>query len=311
MRRCPPRRGAALLALSALLAFASLRGGASAFAQSLDFSRFGIEVTVPELIALENLNHAVRFDSEAAIHAAWRGSYDRIEVVDLASVENRYALFVNDAARRADISIRGTTNLVNAVFDLEFLKTRSPDLGIYLHTGFEKVAFALYADLRPRLPAGCTLRVTGHSLGAAEAIILGMLLTRDGFKVEKILASAPPKVTDAEGWSRFESLPLVRLAGPFDPVPYLPPHGLVYGHQPYIQGGKVLLLLDDRKFTVVDSSFFNHLPEALARAHADKQHLGAANHRQAAYMARLLPKIEGIEYVAPVEWDAWAKPTLR
>jgi hypothetical protein len=279
--------------------------------RAIDFSDFGLHTSISEIITLERLNRSVRFDPVAAVESEWRGIYDRVTVVELPSVQNRYALFESDRLRRCDIAIRGTVNLKNAIFDLEFLKDRSAALGIHLHSGFERVATVLYADLRPRLRPGYALRVAGHSLGAAEAEIVGMLLTRDGYAVEKILASAPPKVTDAEGWARFKDLPVVRVAGPYDPVPFLPPRGPLYGRNPYTQGGDLILLLDGAKFTIVGSSFYDDLPDAVKQVYADGRHFDAADHLLLKYLERLLPKAAGVEFVDAANWDRYASPAER
>jgi hypothetical protein len=208
-----------------------------------------------------------------------------------------------------DVAIRGTVNLRNAVSDIEFLKRRSPALGIFLHSGFEEVATALYADLKPRLRKGWTIRVAGHSLGAAEAIIVGMLLANDGFPVEKVLASAPPKVTDAEGWSRFAGLAVIRLAGPFDPVPFLPPRAVLYGRDPYVQGGRLLYSLDGKKACVLDGAFFDDLPDGDLPGPVSGDRLDAKDHALLSYMRRLLPKTEGLELVDQRYWRDYALPT--
>lgn len=292
-----------LLAVALLSRAAFAKTGAKATSA---IAGLGVPTTVSELLLLEELNRSVRFDSEAEIRSEWEGSYGRIAVVELPGVDNRYALFENERLRRTDIAIRGTVNLKNAIFDLEFLKNTSGTLGIALHTGFERVAAALYADLRPRLSAGYAIRIAGHSLGAAEAIIVGMLLTNDGYRVEKILASAPPKVTDADGWSRFGSLPVIRLVCPYDPVPFLPPRDLLYKRDPYVQGGTLILLLEGAKYTLLDSSFFDDLPDEARRAFAEGRHFAAADHLLAAYLARLKPKAEGLEYVDSRYWERYA-----
>jgi hypothetical protein len=318
-RRASARRGArsrfaalpAALASAFLTLLAAPPLAAAGPAPALDLKLYGIDADVGELILLERLDRSVRFDSDAAIESEWRASYDRVTPVSLDSVKNRYALFEDDARRRVDIAIRGTVNMKNALLDVEFLKRRSDALGVYLHSGFEKAAFALFEDLKPRLKAGYSIRVAGHSLGAAEAIILGMLLKRGGYALEKIVASAPPKVTDAEGWALFAGLPLVRVAGPFDPIPFLPPRGLVYGKDPYIQGGKVLMILDGTRFTVQEGSFFDSYPEAARQAVADGRHFDFKDHSLMTYLGRLEPKSGGLDYVAPSDWDKYATPAEK
>jgi triacylglycerol lipase len=280
-------------------------------ASALDLASLGIGATTEELMRLEELDRSVRFDPDALIESTWRGSYDRVTVVRLDSVRNRYALFEDDARKRADIAIRGTVNLRNALLDAQFLKHRSDVLGIYLHTGFEKAALALFEDLKPRLRAGYSLRVAGHSLGAAEAIILGMLLEREGYALELAAASAPPKVTDAEGWALFGDLPLVRVVGPYDPIPFLPPRNLVYGKDPYIQGGRLLMILDGKRFTVQEGSFCDDYPDAVRQAVADGRHFDLKDHSLLTYLERLSPKGQDLEYVAPSEWASYATPAER
>jgi hypothetical protein len=307
-RRLSPRassafpRGAVAAALTLCSGIALQKAGA------LDFPDRDFPVTVSEIILLERLNSSIRYDPEPVVEATWKASYDRVTVVEIPSQKSRYGLFEDDANGRVDIALRGTTNLKNAMSDIEFLKKRSGRLGIYLHSGFEKSAEAIYADLLPRLKPGYSIRITGHSLGAAEAVILGMLLDRDGRRIEKILASAPPKVTDAEGWSRFQDLPVIRVVCPFDPVPFLPPRSLMYGRNPYIQGGRLILLLDGTEAAIVDSAFFDDLPDALRKARTEGQRFRVADHLLPAYLARLLPKASGIAFVDGANWQKYATP---
>jgi hypothetical protein len=298
-------------AVAAVLAASRIAAASAQPAPVLDFKAYGIDATADELILAERLNRSVRFDADSVIEAEWRSSYDRVTVVSLASVKNRYALFEDDARKRADVAIRGTVNMKNALLDIEFLKRPSEVLGIYLHSGFEKAAFALFDDLRPRLRPGYSIRVSGHSLGAAEAVILGMILRKEGYDLEKVVASAPPKVTDAEGWAIYADLPVVRVIGPFDPIPFLPPAGLVYGKDPYVQGGRLLMILDGAAFTVQEAAFCDAYPEAARQAVADGRHFDLKDHALLTYLDRLLPKAGGVEYVDPAEWAARAVPAER
>ena len=272
-----------------------------------EFAPYGFDLSISELIRLERLNAAVRYDAAEVVEESWLGSYDRVTVIDVPSTKGRYALFEDDKARRMDIAIRGTSNLKNTAFDLEFLKKRSERLGINLHSGFETSALAIYADLRPRLKEGYALRIAGHSLGAAVAIILGMLLESDGIAVEKVLASAPPKVTDAAGWARYSALEVIRVACPYDPVPFLPPTSLMYGKDPYIQGGKVLFLLRGTRFTVLEGSYYDDLPDAVKSAFAQGKSFGAAEHRLPAYLARVIPKESGFTFIDAAEWERYER----
>jgi hypothetical protein len=306
-------RGRLIMAAAIAALFARAAGAAAQGPDGRDLAPYGFDASMEELIRLELLDAAVRYDPAPVVEAEWLGRYDRVAAVDIAATKGRYGLFEDEKLRRADIAIRGTANLRSTAFDLEFLKKRSPSLGIYLHSGFEAAAQAVYEDLRPRLEeklkAGWSARISGHSLGAAEAIILGMMLEKDGYKVEKVVAFAPPKITDAEGWARFPSLKVIRVSRPFDPVPFLPPKSLMYGRDPYIQGGKLLFLLEGKAFTVIEGSYYDDLPDALKDALSEGRLFSAKEHLLPAYFLRLLPKESGIEYIAPSEWESYEKQT--
>lgn len=266
------------------------------------FAPYGFALSATELVELEKMNAAVRYETAETIDERWRGRYDRVTVVGIPSTKGRYALFEDDGARRIDIAIRGTSNLRNTAFDLGFRKRRSDRLGIDIHSGFEASALAIYDDLRPRIKKGYALRIAGHSLGAAVAIILGMLLESDGVQLQKVLASAPPKVTDASGWKRYPELEVIRVACPYDPVPFLPPKSLMYSEDPYVQGGKVLFLLEGSRFTVLEGSYYDDLPDALKAAYAEGKSFRAKRHLLPAYLARAIPKEQGLSFVDAAEW---------
>jgi hypothetical protein len=281
-----------------------------ATAQTATLGTFGFDTSFQELLLLERLNFSVRFDSESRIESEWNTSYDHISVQVIDSVQNRYGLFVNDTLQRADIAIRGTVNLMNVILVLRHEKNRNAVLGINLHSGFEKTALALYADLRPRLDADYTIRISGHSLGAAEAIIVGMLLVHDGYTVEKIIASAPPKVTDAEGWALSpDTLPIIRFANVLDPIPFFPSRSTAYDSDPYIQGGDILLLLEGPHFTVKESSFYADLPAEKEAIEATGYDFGATDHFMKQYMTRLRAKTSYSVFVFPGVWTRYASPT--
>jgi predicted lipase len=209
----PPasRRAAAAIAAIPLTVFSPLAPTAqAATSKPVDFA---------EIWRLSDCYRMMRYDGQATIHAALDPSYDELVVVDLAQSENRYMLGTVAKARRHEIWIRGTANTSNAFSDLEFTKRRDPRLGINLHRGFAAMALAVYEDLVPRLRPGYELVIFGHSLGAAEATILGMLLSPDGWKVTRVYASGSPRVTDAEGARKFENLPVLRIINEGDPVP--------------------------------------------------------------------------------------------
>ena len=212
------------------------------------------------------LNDAVRHDSSREIESKWSSEYGEIYVVTIPRTRNRYLLGIDSHSRVQDIAIRGTANLRNAVYDLRFLKSYSKQLGIRVHHGFEMMAKVLLENMEPYLRKDYPLRISGQSLGAAEALILAMMLEKDGYKIEKIVTFGQPKVTDKQGVKVFGSLPLVRVVDMDDVVPLLPPDSLVYDDDPYVHFGSEIVLLEGDHYCIGDNAFSNRkIPKAMLK----------------------------------------------
>jgi triacylglycerol lipase len=244
MRRLSPHAllCAALLALSAC---------ASAPAQPPAPPDVKAAVDFAELLRLSEAYRTMRYLDLDRIHRDLDPFYDSLEVVDLPRTENRYMIGTREAEHRQDVWIRGTANLKNALYDLQFLKHFNARLGISLHAGFERMALAVYDDIRPRLRPGFDLVLFGHSLGAAEAVVAAMLLSRDGVRVSRVYASGQPRVTDAAGEQAFDSLPVLRIVSEGDPVPFLPPRAIPSARDPYVHLGNALILLDGPYYCLI------------------------------------------------------------
>jgi triacylglycerol lipase len=158
---------------------------------------------------------------DAAAVRALVGPDARIHVQDLPGVESRYFLAVSSGAQI--LGVRGTANLRNAVIDSQVADELDPVLGIRLHRGFARATQAVLADALPRLDKDRPVRLVGHSLGGAEAVILGMHLVRQGYRVERIVTFGQPQVTNRRGGDAFADLPLLRISDDRDMVPFLPP----------------------------------------------------------------------------------------
>jgi hypothetical protein len=245
------------------------------------------------ILRLSEAYRVMRYDKEEQTRAALRASYDALTFVDLPKTKNRYMIGTLDSARRQEIWIRGTANLRNGLYDLQFLKHRNEKLGINLHAGFERMALAVYKDILPRLNRDYGLVIFGHSLGAAEAVILAMLLSTDGFHVTHVYATGQPRVTDAEGVKKFDFLPITRIMNDGDPVPLLPPRDIPSAADPYAHLGKAVLLLDgpyycllgeDRSDDALASSFWQMLS-------AEGTYAPVKEHLIPAYIERLALKL--------------------
>ncbi len=231
----------------------------------------------------------------------WGQSYDELAVVDIEKTRNRYMIGTVDGVKRQDIFIRGTANRQNAIADMEIAKRRSAKLGINLHRGFEDMAAAVYEDISPRLRSGYELVIFGHSLGAAEATILGLMLSVDGWRVSRVYASGSPRLTDAAGAAAFASLPLIRVVNEGDPVPLLPPRTLISPADPYVHIGDAVVLLDGPYYCMLGEQTRNEpLAEDFWRSLKTNSLRGdVKEHFIAAYIERIRPKAAGAVEVPP------------
>ncbi len=248
----------------------------------------------PELARLCRVYVSIRYGTAEQACADWAEYYDRLEVVDIAATRNRYLVGWSRGERLQEVVIRGTTNLRNALYDLRFRRHWNPELGLYLHAGFEAMALALHRDLLPRLDREGELVIFGHSLGAAEAVILGMLLEREGYRVRRVYASGQPKVTDQDGASKYRDLPVIRVVNENDPVPLLPPSSLDEPGRSYRHLGGEYVLLDGPYFAYLAGEYANDGAALAFWNNLRQQKLSEElhEHRILSYLTRLVPKLE-------------------
>jgi pimeloyl-ACP methyl ester carboxylesterase len=246
-----------------------------------------------EIVRFSEDYRIMRYESNEQVQSTVGSRFDEFSLVDLPATRNRYMIGTITRERRQEIWIRGTANFRNALYDLRFGMHRDPRLGINLHRGFESMATAVCSDIKPRLRSEYDLVIFGHSLGAAEAVILAMLLDVDGYRVKKVYASGQPRVTDADGEKRFDHLPILRIMNIDDPVPLLPPRGIDSRMDPFVHIGPALVLLDgpyysligeDRGDEVLAGSFWKLLA-------AEGPVEPVSDHLIPAYIARLTPKL--------------------
>jgi triacylglycerol lipase len=259
-------------------------------------SRDGIDF--PELVRLAEVYRAVRHDTTAQIEAAWGDDYASLRVVELHATRNRFLVGSLASDGTQQIVVRGTANVVNALYDAEARMVWNEALGMRVHRGFSAMAGELLESVRPLLRRDAGIVIYGHSLGAAEAVLLGILLDREGFAVLRVYASGMPKVTDAMGAALWTGFPLLRISCEHDPVPFLPPR-VAAPERPYMHFGREIILLDGTLYadapghTIVEEqagSVWGVLKQTGARA-AIREHLIGS------YLEKLRPKVRGAEKV--------------
>lgn len=158
-------------------------------------------------------------------HLKLEGEFgDSVFVSELANSRVQVVV-INDS--RTDIqwiTIRGTSNPKNTLVDARVKVVREARLGVYLHGGFLHASREAYDTIQPRLDRGREIRITGHSLGGAVAVILAALLSEDrvGYHLGCTVTFGQPMVTDSNGVKVLRKYPLLRVVNRWDPVAILP-----------------------------------------------------------------------------------------
>ncbi len=195
----------------------------------------------------------------------------------------QYFLEQDPAHQRQIISIRGTDNLDNIREDVEYIESRNPNLGIFVHSGFDEDTNQIFTALLPHLNKSREVIVTGHSLGAAISTLLMMYLHEEGFQVGTSINFGQPKITNRAGAEKYKFLPLIRVADENDLVPMVPPADFVDAiHGAYQHLGPEVILLQGEYYVYqthhqverddVDS-FWDNLGDESITAHYMKHYL--------------------------------------
>ncbi len=143
------------------------------------------------------------------------------------SLDNAVRVFVSDAADGStNIAIEGTHDPLGWAIDFLAIGVKDRAVAPHPSAGVVEAGFLLAAQSVlgrvARAAAGKRCTMIGHSLGAALALLLGVLLKDDGNPPQAIFAFAPPRV----GYDAF----IAALAGMRvrafrfhnDPVPLAP-----------------------------------------------------------------------------------------
>ena len=214
----------------------------------------------------------------------------------IEETQNKFFTAKIDSKKEYIISIRGTDNTKNALLDADFIKENDPNLKIKLHSGFSESAHKVFSEIFSEVPNNYSVLVTGHSLGGAEAVIVGMHLHYEGFPIKTVTTFGQPKVTDEAGAMKYSKLiPLTRIVNHNDIVPLTPPTELIYLLNPYKHFGRQVYLMDGEYITydphnvpdnnTVNSFWKNIKNEPLLDELSD--------HRMKNYLANIKDKIDG------------------
>ena len=174
----------------------------------------------------------------------------------IADIQITYFLATNELTETQVISVRGTSNVENAMVDISLKLLVDPNTGIALHQGFAYAARQVYTELKPLLKADYQIELTGHSLGGAVAVILAMYLDSDHFNIEQVVTFGQPKVTNVSGAEKLKHIDLIRVVTPDDLVPLTPPFDPldIQNLDVYWHAGKEVILLPGTQYAILEGT---------------------------------------------------------
>jgi hypothetical protein len=172
----------------------------------------------------------------------------------IPDIQIAFFLATNESSKTQLISIRGTSNVENAMVDIYLQLVDDQKTGLRLHHGFSLGARKVYADLKPLLKPGYKINTTGHSLGGAVAVILAMYLDADRFNIGQVTTFGQPKVTNITGAGKLQQLNVIRVVTPFDLVPLVPLFDPldINNLDVYWHGGTEVILLADSDYAMLE-----------------------------------------------------------
>jgi predicted lipase len=217
-------------------------------------------------------------------------------------IQVSYFLATNESTRTQVISVRGTSNIENAMVNISLKLRLDKNTGIYWHEGFLSAARKVYAELKPLLNRDYKIRTTGHSLGGAVALILAMLLDTDQFDIDQVTTFGQPKVTNPAGAKMLNRINIIRVVMPLDLVPLAPPFDPldINNIDIYWHAGKEVVLLADNQYAILEGL------DSMLRATRFTQKLlsdeNVKNHEMSAYLRQIALKTKSSSLV-PYEND--------
>lgn len=217
---------------------------------------------------------------------------------NIVDTQISFYLASNEAAKTQVISIRGTSNIENAMLDINLKLVPDTNLNVSLHHGFAYAARQVYAEIKPLLKKDYTIETTGHSLGGAVAVILAALIDKDNFNLSQVITFGQPKVTNLSGANRFQHLNIIRVVTPKDLVPLVPLFDPldINNIDIFWHAGKEVILLEDNQYAVLEGV------ESMLRAMRFTQQLlteeNLQHHQMSLYLQLLESKIDSAENVS-------------
>jgi len=282
--------------VASLILVIFITGCAGSLPQSF---RQSLTVVVPHKVDFAELEYYAKRSNAAYTPANnIRQKFPRTtRVTTVKSIDTLYFLETDQKQKTQTITIRGTDDKANTWQDIEIALVKNNYLGINLHRGFQNDTKVIHTDIKPYLKRDYSMRITGHSLGGAVAIILADYLVKDGYKVERVVTFGQPKVTDLEGKSITRS-GITRVAHDQDVVPMLPPSGFPFVHKRgYQHFGPEIVLRDGRKYVYLQSHAANRI--SVGEFRRNIAHFSTKEHHMKTYLSNIQEKVQNGEKQVP------------
>jgi hypothetical protein len=197
------------------------------------------------------------YQSEGKIRALVESSNYKLTLYHtIPDIQVSFFLATNELTKTQIISVRGTSNIENAMVDISLKLSLDKNTGLRLHEGFTFAAKKVYAELESLLNSDYKISVTGHSMGGAVALILAIYLDAYQFDIEQVITFGQPKVTNISGANKIQHINFIRVVTPFDLVPLVPLFDPldISNLDVYWHAGKEVVLLADTQYAILEGT---------------------------------------------------------
>jgi len=206
--------------------------------------------------------------------------------VTVQSVNVQYFIETDNTKQKQTLSIRGTAEKANVWDDLEIKLVPDGILGIPLHHGFQRDALSIYNDAIPHLRKDFPLRITGHSLGGAVAMILAAYFENQGYTVERLVTFGQPKFAAEQPSETILSV-TTRVVNDLDVVPMVPPHTVARQYQHF---AIEVILREGQDYVFLNEHDADRL--SIGDFWRNITHFSTKDHHIDSYLANIQGKIE-------------------
>ncbi|MCO4782633.1 MAG: lipase family protein [Candidatus Cloacimonetes bacterium] len=193
------------------------------------------EIEHPERTSRQNITRLIKYakmcQTAYSSDSTIQNIYPKSLIFKSKDTEVKVFVTTNDENKTHTVAIRGSINYKNWVANVKFFKEKDRwARGVDVHIGFHNAAREVFLLVRRHLHKDYKITVTGHSLGGATALLVGLYLEYFKFKDVSAITFGQPRITNEEGAKRLNSFSLERIVNKDDLVTKLPPKLFNYRH---------------------------------------------------------------------------------